>query len=107
MHSCRPPGWLAVRGYGRAVDDVASAAAATVAVDQQHLCVLFQKVFLRGLDDVPGAARHPAVLPEERRQGRGEHEVGGAWNGQLEPLTVGAAGSGGATVSLLPCYWCG
>lgn len=44
-------------------------------VHQQHVCFLFQKVLLRGLDDGPGARRHPAVHHEKRRQRRREHAV--------------------------------
>lgn len=57
--------------------DGASAAVPSPDVDQQHLCFLFQKVLLRGLDDVPGLAGDPLVFAEERRQRHREHEVSG------------------------------
>lgn len=63
-------------GYGCCVDDTAAAAAAsTPDMGQQHDCVLFQKVLLRGLDDVPGPDGDPHVLAEKRRERRGKHEV--------------------------------
>lgn len=59
------------------MDGSTSAAAAlpTPAMDQHHVCFLFQKVLLRGLDDVPGPDFDPPVHTEKRRQGRGKHEV--------------------------------
>lgn len=53
----------------------APAAAAAADVEQQHVCLLFQKVLLRGLDDDAGPAGDPHVPGEERWQRRGEHEV--------------------------------
>lgn len=48
--------------------DGTAAAGPAADVDQQHVCVLFQKVLLRGLDDASGAVRHSLVYPEERGQ---------------------------------------
>ena len=44
-------------------------------VEQQHVRLLLQEVLLRGVHDVPGPDVHPPVRAEERRQGRGKHEV--------------------------------
>lgn len=67
-------GFLPALCHGAAVDHTAAAGSAPD-VDQHHVCFLFQKVLLRGLDDVFGFDHHPVVCAEERRQRRGEHEV--------------------------------
>lgn len=41
----------------------AAAAVSTPDVDQQHVCILFQKVLLRRLDDGVGAACNSHVFP--------------------------------------------
>lgn len=51
------------------MDDTA-AADPTPVVDQQHVCFLFQKVLLRGLDDVLGDGYDSSVHTEERGQRR-------------------------------------
>lgn len=38
-------------------------------VRQQHVCFLFQKVLLRGVDDASGRGGHPPVHIEKWRQG--------------------------------------
>lgn len=38
-------------------------------VHQQHVCFLFQKVLLRGVDDAFGRDWHPPVHTEKWRQG--------------------------------------
>lgn len=65
---------VAAGRYGCALDGTAAAAAAPD-VDQQHVCVLFQEVLLRRLDDAPGRGGHPDVYSEKRRQRRRKHEV--------------------------------
>lgn len=50
------------------MDDSAAAADSAPAVDQQHVCFLFQKVLLRRLDDVVGAVRDSSVYTEKRGQ---------------------------------------
>lgn len=61
--------------YGCGVDAAAAAAVSTPDVDQQRVCVLFQKVLLRGLDDVPGHPGDSRMFTEKRRERRGKHEV--------------------------------
>lgn len=53
--------------YGCAMDG-AAAADSTPDVEQQHVCFLFQKVFLRRLDDDPGRVCDPPVYTQKRRQ---------------------------------------
>lgn len=52
--------------YGCAVGDSA-AAGSTPDVEQQHVCFLFQKVLLRGLDDGLGSDRNSSVYTKKRR----------------------------------------
>ena len=49
------------------MDDAAAAGPASV-VAQQHICILFQKVFLRGLDDVLGADWDSTQHSQKRRE---------------------------------------
>ena len=50
--------------------DAAAAGRPGAVFDQQHVRLLFQEVFLRGLHDAAGRDRHPDLYPEKRRQGR-------------------------------------